>query len=351
MQYGPIALAKRPNQREKSMIHKKDVKHITLARFLAQRQQMYPKASGELTRVILQLSTVAKIIASYARRAALLGIKGQTGETNIQGEEVKKMDILSNAAFTEAFEYVDIVGAIVSEEMDDPLILHVQTDHAKYVVLVDPLDGSSNLEVDCLTGSIFSIRTFKGTRHEDILEEGQQQVGAGYILYGPSILFVYTIGDGVHSFVLDEQIGEFVLDHENIRMPVRGKIVSANFGNRKNWHESAGTFTDSLLSSGKKSYTLRYSGALVADLHQILHHGGIYFYPEDQKRPSGKLRLLYECAPLAMIAEQAGGGATTGKRRVMEIFPDNIHQRVPFAIGSLQEIEEYKKAYSESCRV
>ena len=260
------------------------------------------------------------------------------------------MDSLSNTAFTEAFEYVDIVGAIVSEEMDDPLILHVSTDHAKYVVLVDPLDGSSNLEVDCLTGSIFSIRTFKGTRQEDILEKGEQQVGAGYILYGPSILFVYTFGDGVHSFVLDEQIGEFVLDHENIRMPARGKIVSANFGNRKNWHESAGIFTDSLLSSGKEPYTLRYSGALVADLHQILHHGGIYFYPEDQKRPSGKLRLLYECAPLAMIAEQAGGGATTGKRRVMEIFPDNIHQRVPFAIGSLQEIEEYKKAYAHSCR-
>jgi fructose-1,6-bisphosphatase I len=328
------------------MIHGKDGKHITLARFLAQQQQLYPEASGELTRVILQLSTVAKIIASYARRAALLGIKGQTGEINIQGEEVKKMDSLSNTAFMEAFDYVDIVGAIVSEEMDNPLILHAKTDFAKYVVLVDPLDGSSNLEVDCLTGSIFSIRTFKGTRHEDIMGKGEQQVGAGYIMYGPSILFAYTFGDGVHSFVLDEQIGEFVLDHENIRMPTRGKIVSANFGNRKRWHESARNFTDALLSDDGKPYTLRYSGALVADLHQILHQGGIYYYPEDQKRPSGKLRLLYECAPLAMIAEQAGGGATTGRRRVMGIFPDNIHQRIPFAIGSLQEIEEYEKAYA-----
>jgi fructose-1,6-bisphosphatase I len=329
------------------MTHGKDGKRMTLPRFLVHQQQMHPEASGELTRVILQLSTVAKIIASYARRAALLGIKGLTGETNIQGEEVEKMDSLSNTAFMEAFEYVDIVGAIVSEEMDDPLILHAQTNHAKYVVLVDPLDGSSNLEVDCLTGSIFSIRTFKGTRHEDILEKGEEQVGAGYILYGASIIFVYTFGDGVHSFVLDEAIGEFVLDHENIRMPVRGKIVSANFGNRERWHESARAFTDSLLSGDGKSYTLRYSGALVADLHQILHRGGIYFYPEDQKRPSGKLRLLYECAPLAMIAEQAGGGATTGRRRVSEISPENIHQRIPFAIGGLKEIEEYEKAYAD----
>ncbi len=333
------------------MINGKDGKHITLAHFLAQRQQMHPEASGELTRVILQLSTVAKIIASYARRAALLGIKGITGETNIQGEEVKQMDSLSNTAFMEAFEYVDIVGAIVSEEMDNPLILHAQNDHAKYVVLVDPLDGSSNMEVDCLTGSIFSIRTFKGSRHEDILEKGDDQVGAGYIMYGASILFVYTFGDGVHSFVLDESIGEFVLDHANIRMPPRGKIISTNFGNQIDWFEPAKAFTDSLLTDTEKSYSLRYSGALVADLHQILHRGGIYYYPEDRKRPLGKLRLLYECAPLAMIAEQAGGGATTGKTRVMDISPDNIHQRIPFAIGSLQEIEEYKKAYAEFFKI
>jgi len=333
------------------MTHAQDGKRMTLERFLVHQQQMYPEASGELTRVILQLSTVAKIIASYARRAALLGIKGITGETNIQGEEVKQMDSLSNTAFMEAFEYVDIVGAIVSEEMDDPLILHAQNDHAKYVVLVDPLDGSSNMEVDCLTGSIFSIRTFRGSKHEDILEKGEEQVGAGYIMYGASIIFVYTFGDGVHSFVLDEQIGEFVLDHANIRMPAHGKIVSANFGNRKNWSAPVKTFTDSLLSNNEKSYTLRYSGALVADLHQILHRGGIYFYPEEQRRPNGKLRLLYECAPLAMIAEQAGGGATTGRKRVIEIFPENIHQRIPFAIGSLQEIEEYEKAYTGSSRV
>lgn len=323
-----------------------EAKRTTLFRFLSQQQQLHPEASGELTRVIVQLSTVAKIISNYARRAALLGIKGLTGETNVQGEEVEKLDKLSNDAFMEAFEYVDIVGAIVSEEMKDPMILHAGNGQSKYVVLVDPLDGSANMEVDCITGSIFSIRTVEGTPGENILQEGSKQVGAGYIIYGASILFVYTSGDGVHSFVLDEEIGEFVLDHELIRMPARGKIVSANFGNRNRWTEPARSFADSLLLDNGQSYSLRYSGALVADLHQILHLGGIYFYPEDERRASGKLRLLYECAPLAMIAEQAGGGATTGRKRVMEICPENIHQRIPFAIGSLHEIEGYEKSYA-----
>ncbi len=328
------------------MISEKKADHVTLVRFLAQQQRKHPEASGELTEVLVQLSTVAKIIASYARRAALLGIKGHVGETNVQGEEVEKLDQLSNNAFMEAFEYVDIVGAIVSEEMKEPMLLHSGHDRSKYVVLVDPLDGSSNLEVDCITGSIFSIRNFGGSQRGDILHDGSKQVGAGYIMYGASILFVYTFGDGVHSFVLDEAIGEFVLDHEDIRMPAHGKIISSNFGNRNRWLEPARAFADSLLLGGDRSYSLRYSGALVADLHQILHRGGIYFYPEDDKRLSGKLRLLYECAPLAMLAEQAGGGATTGRRRVLDIHPENIHQRIPFAIGSMQEIEEYEKAYA-----
>ena len=324
----------------------KQGKCMTLDRFLVQCQKKHPQASGELTRVLMQLSTVAKIIASYARRAALLGIKGLTGKTNVQGEAVEKLDRLSNDAFIEAFEYVDIVGAIVSEEMKSPMLLHSGNGQKKYVVLVDPLDGSSNLEVDCVTGSIFSIRTFGSAGQEDILQEGSQQVGAGYIMYGTSIIFVYSVGDGVHSFVLDEEIGEFVLDHENIRMPAQGKIISSNFGNRLRWAEPARAFADSLIHHADHAYTLRYSGTLVADLHQILHHGGIYFYPEDDRRPAGKLRLLYECAPLAMIAEQAGGRASTGRMRVMEICPDSIHQRIPFAIGSKYEITEYEKAYA-----
>jgi len=325
----------------------KQSKRITLDRFLVERQQNQLGASGELTRVIIQLGIVAKIISSYVRRSTLKGLKGLTGETNVQGEDVKKLDKLGNDAFIEAFEYVGIVGAIVSEEIDKPMMLHSDEDHEKYVVLIDPIDGSSNLDVDCVVGSIFSVRTLDDNMERSILREGEKQIAAGYMMYGTSLLLVYTAGDGVHSFVLDEEIGEFVLDHETVRMPDRGKIISANFGNRNQWKQPPRTFSDSLIADESHSYSLRYSGALVADLHQILHRGGIYFYPEDDKRPNGKLRLLYECAPLSMIAEQAGGGATTGNRRVMGISPEDVHQRIPFAVGGLYEIDKYEKAYRE----
>ena len=325
----------------------KQGKRMTLDRFLVQRQQKRPGASGELTRVLVQLGIVAKVISSYVRRSTLEGLKGLTGEINVQGEEVKRLDKLGNEAFVEAFEYVGIVGALVSEEMDEPMILHSDEEREKYVVLIDPIDGSSNLEVDCVIGSIFSVRELGDSLEGSILQEGTKQTAAGYIMYGTSVLMIYSAGDGVHSFVLDEEIGEFVLDHEELRMPGRGKIISANFGNRNRWTPPPRVFSDSLLAAESDRYSLRYSGALVADLHQILHHGGIYFYPEDDKRPTGKLRLLYECAPLAMIAEQAGGGCTTGKRRVMGICPEDIHQRIPFAIGSLHEIDQYEKSYLE----
>jgi fructose-1,6-bisphosphatase I len=324
----------------------KQAKHRTLDRFLVQRQQNRPGASGELTRVLTQLGTVAKIISSSVRRSTLEGLKGLTGETNVQGEEVKRLDILGNDAFVEAFEYVGIVGAIVSEEMTEPMILHSDKDIEKYVVLIDPIDGSSNLDVDCVIGSIFSVRELKNSVEETILQDGTKQIAAGYIMYGTSVRIVYSAGDGTHSFVLDEEIGEFVLDHKEIHIPAKGTIISANFGNRNKWTRPPKEFSD-LLVAGDDKYSLRYSGAMVADLHQILHRGGIYFYPEDSTRPSGKLRLLYECAPLAMIAEQAGGAATTGRSRVMGICPENIHQRIPFAVGSLHEIRGYEKAYRQ----
>ena len=322
-------------------------KHITLDRFLVNRQRSRPEASGELTRVINQLGVVAKIISNHVRRSSLEGLKGLTGRTNIQGEAVKKLDQVGNNAFVEAFEYVGIVGALVSEEMEEPLMIHSEKDREKYVVLIDPIDGSSNLEVDCVIGSIFSIRRLADGLKGSILQEGSRQVAAGYIMYGTSVLIVYSAGEGVHSFVLDEEIGEFILDHAQMHMPDRGTLISANFGNRNRWSRPAQAFSDSLITGDDHTYSLRYSGALVADLHQILHHGGIYFYPEDDKLPNGKLRLLYECAPLAMLAGQAGGGCTTGKRRVMGIVPDSIHQRIPFAIGSLYEIDQYEKAYKK----
>lgn len=320
-------------------------KYITLDRFLVQRQLAHHDASGELTKVMNQVGVVAKIISNYMRRAALEGLLGLANEINVQGEEVEKLDKLGNSIFVESFEYVDIIGALVSEELDEPMVLSPNDKGGKYVVLVDPIDGSSNLDVDCVIGSIFSIRNLQSSIEESILQKGTRQVAAGYIMYGTSTLLVYTACDGLHSFVLDEQIGEFVLDHDNLRMPERGKIISANFGNYSKWNEPVREFTDSMTAGEKGKYSLRYSGALVADLHQILHRGGIYFYPEDDKRPHGKLRLLYECAPLAMIAEQAGGGATTGKTRVLDIQPESIHQRIPFAVGTRYEIEEYEKTH------
>jgi len=320
-------------------------KTVTLDRFLVQRQQNYPGATGELTRVLEQIGFVAKFIASHMRRAALEGWIGVTGKTNIHGEAVKKLDELGNLAFVEAFDYVDLVGAIVSEELEKPLTVSSNADSEKYVVLVDPVDGSSNLHVDCVVGSIFSVRRLGKSIEASLMEKGTAQIAAGYILYGPATLLVYTAGDGVHSFVLDEQIGEFVLDHETMQMPEQGSIVSANLGNYPGWYDPAKDFWQGLMTEGDGRHTLRYSGALAADLHQILHRGGIYFYPQDSQRPEGKLRLLYECAPLAMVAEQAGGAATTGTQSVLEVTPQKVHQRIPFAIGSRREITRYEKAH------
>jgi len=325
------------------MSSKKD-QHMTLDRFLVNRQQEYPGATGELTRVIMQIGVVAKIISSYMRRAALEGLRGLTGETNVQGEDVKILDRLANKVFMDAFDYVDIIGAYVSEELEKPEMISVGGRKEKYVVLVDPIDGSSNLDVDCVIGSIFSIRSLDRSLEDSILKKGSRQIAAGYIMYGTSVMLIYTAGEGVHSFVLDEEIGEFVLDHENIRMPDRGKIISANFGNYHQWTGPVQEFADGMTRNKDSKYSLRYSGALVADLHQILHRGGIYFYPEDTSRPEGKLRLLYECAPLALIADQAGGGATTGKIPVLDVNPEKVHQRVPFAIGSVYEIRKYEDA-------
>jgi len=319
----------------------------TLNRFLVERQLLHPNATGELTRVMDGMGTVGKIISNHMKRAALDRLRGVTGAVNVQGESVKKLDELGNSIFIEAFEYVDIVAALVSEEMEEPLNIQAGNAQGKYLVLVDPIDGSSNLDVDCMTGSIFSIREIKNSLEETVLQKGAEQVVAGYILYGASAHLIYSAGDGVHAFVLDEGIGEFVLDHEYLRMPEQGKIVSANFANYHKWSPSAKHFSDAVLA-GTNRYSLRYSGALAADLHQILHYGGIYFYPDETKRPEGKLRLLYECAPLAMIAEQAGGIATTGKIRVLDIGPRHIHQRIPFAIGSIREIQEYEAAYANS---
>jgi fructose-1,6-bisphosphatase I len=319
-------------------------KNTTLDRFLSRCQHRHDLATGELTRVIGQIALAGKIISGSLRRAPLEGLLGFTGATNVQGEEVKKLDELGNELFVNSFEYVELIAALVSEEMEEPLVLASQDHPGKYIVLIDPVDGSSNLDINGVVGSIFSVRTLIGTVDETILRKGTEQIAAGYIIYGPSTQFVYTVGEGVQSFVLDEMIGEFVLNG-GIRMPEKGGVFACNMGNYDQWSGPPREFVDGLMASDEVGYSLRYSGALVADLHRILQHGGIYFYPEDRQRPEGKLRLLYECAPVAMLVEQAGGAATTGKRRVLEIQPATIHQRIPFAFGSLDEIRAYERAY------
>jgi fructose-1,6-bisphosphatase I len=246
--------------------------------------------------------------------------------------------------FLEAFEYVDIVGVLVSEEMSEIEHFSDGMDGA-YAVMIDPVDGSSNIDVNGIIGSIFAIHALTEETVEDsCLKPGHEQVAAGYIMYGPSTVLVYTARDGVHAFILDPYIGEFVLQEKNVTIPDSGSVFSANLGYYHQWDEATRSVTDQYMAEGA---SLRYSGALLADLHAILHRGGVYYYPATEDRPEGKLRLLYECNPLALIAEQAGGAATNGATDILELEPDDIHERTPLFIGSRQEVERFRTAYAE----
>lgn len=321
-------------------------KGMTLTRFIMERQELYPEASGEFSILLSQIATAAKIVANEMRRAGLVDILGLTGATNVQGESVKKLDDFANKVFLDVMEYSKLVCEIISEEIEDVARLSRSCKGRKYSLLVDPLDGSSNIDINGAVGTIFSIHRRRDamldeTPEEDLLRKGSAQVAGGYIMYGPSTILVYTAGDGVHGFTLDPGVGEFILSHENIRMPTQGKTYAINVGNRSNWFESTRRLIDYLceadVSSGRP-YSLRYVGSLVADFHRILLEGGIYIYPSDKKKPDGKLRLLYECAPLALLAEQAGGRASTGTEPILDIQPKELHQRTPMYIGSADDV-------------
>ena len=318
-------------------------KTITLDRFLVERQAKYPTATGQFTRFMTQIGTIGKIIANQMRHAALNDLTGTTGETNVQGESVKPLDLIGNQAFIEALEYVDIVGMLVSEEMEEPKSLESKGSRPGYAVMVDPIDGSTNIDVNGIIGSIFSVHdidTATSYSKDDALKrKGRDQVAAGYIMYGPSTMLVYTAGDGVHSFVLNHEIGEFILHKTYIQMPEKGKVFSANLGYYGQWRERTREYSDYFMADNE--YSLRYSGALLADFHQILHQGGVFYYPGSEKNPDGKLRLLYECAPLAYIAEQAGGIACNGEMDILDIQPTDIHQRTPIIVGSQYEVNKF----------
>jgi fructose-1,6-bisphosphatase I len=319
----------------------------TLDRFLLERQREFPEAKGEFTQLFQQLALAGKIIASRVNQAGLAGLLGHTGKVNVQGETVQKLDMFANDTLIRAIEGGGQVCLMASEENDDPIPIPTRYPKGKYVLMFDPLDGSTNIDVNISIGTIFSVHRRLNDAAEpglgDCLQPGRSQLAAGYIIYGSSCMFVFTTGHGVHGFTLDPTVGEFFLSHPDIKMPERGKIYSVNEGNETQWEDNVRGWVDWLKTPNKeqgKPYSSRYIGTLVADFHRTLLKGGIFAYPADKKNKNGKLRLLYEAAPMAMLAAQAGGLASTGTQPILEVMPTELHQRVPLYIGSKLDVED-----------
>ena len=326
----------------------------TIERFILDQEERYPEATGELSNLLYDIALAAKIIAAAIRRAGLVNILGTQGARNVQGEEQQKLDVLANETLKNCLKHTGRVCAMGSEEDEDIIPVPPEYPVGKYAVLFDPLDGSSNIDVNSAVGTIFSIhrrRSLEGRGTKaDVLQPGCQQVAAGYVMYGSSTMLVYTTGQGVHGFTLDPTIGEFLLSHPRIVTPRVGKYYSVNESNFPRWDRAVQVAVRGLkgdIADGMRPKNSRYIGSLVADFHRNLLAGGVYCYPADRKDPkktSGKLRLLYEAAPLAMIAEQAGGYATDGRRPILDIQPTSLHQRVPLFIGNAdvtKKAEEY----------
>lgn len=316
---------------------------MTLTKFLLEEQRRYPNSTGNFTALFSDMVVAAKIISREVNRAGLIDIIGATGSKNSHGEEVQKLDEFANEVIIKTMEHGGHLSAMASEEMED--IIKVDGNRypkGKYLLLFDPLDGSSNIDVNVCVGTIFSILKCDPEREitkKDFFKPGVEQVAAGYVLYGSSTMFVYTTGHGVHGFTLDPGVGEFILSHENIRIPEKGKIYSINEGNSRHWLPATSLYIEKLKAS-EKGYSARYIGSLVSDFHRNLLKGGVFLYPADRKSPKGKLRLLYEANPLSFIVEQAGGKSSTGDKRIMEVLPDDLHQRTPLIIGSKSDVEE-----------
>ena len=320
-------------------------KGMTLTHHILTEQRTHPSATGELSTLLTQIGVASKIIGRAARSAGLGNLLGVTGERNVHDEAVKRLDDYANQTFINVFGHSGLVCTLISEEMEKPLHLPENCPQGKYTLYFDPLDGSSNIDVNGSIGTIFSIHYRRdGTQHwteAELLRIGSEQVAAGYVLYGPSTLLVYTAGRGVHGFTLDPSIGEYLLSNENIRIPARGRTYSVNEGNYSRWPPQTRELIDYLKetdSATGRPYSARYVGALVADFHRTLLDGGIYLYPGEVKKPQGKLRLMYEAAPLAFLAEEAGGRASNGRERILDIRPGDIHQRVPLLIGSSEDV-------------
>ncbi len=329
---------------------------VTLNEFILDRQNDFPFATGELTRLLTDIVVASKIINKEVNKAGLVNILGAIGTENVQGEQQQKLDVYADEQFINAFRYGGEVCGIASEENDDFVAFEEERSRdGKYVVTFDPLDGSSNIDVNVSIGTIFSIyrRVSKNgaAQLEDFLQKGVEQVAAGYVIYGSSTMLVYTTGKGVNGFTLDPSIGEFCLSHPNMKMPDNGRLYSFNEGNYNSYSKGLQKYCDWVKEedpSTGRPYSCRYIASMVADIHRNLIKGGVFCYPATNGSPNGKLRLLYECNPMAFIVEQAGGIASTGKERIMEIQPTELHQRVPVIMGSknmvgkvLEMIEQY----------
>ena len=330
------------------------MERTTLVQHIRQQERKTPGATGEFTSLINEILVAAKIVSREVNKAGIgEDILGLTGKINVQGEEVQKLDEFANSRFVHIVGNSGTVCAITSEEIEEPIIFPANERTGKYIFMMDPLDGSSNIDVNVSIGTIFSIykkqSPDKEVTNEDLLQRGDQQVAAGYIIYGSSTMFVYTSGMGVYGFTLDPDLGEFFLSHPNMTIPQAGNTYSINEGNTEHWDEGQKELIAYLKCKDKETnrpYRLRYIGSLVADFHRTLLKGGIFMYPKDAKSPKGKLRFAFEAAPLGFIVEAAGGKASTGETRILDITPTEIHQRVPLYIGSTLEVELAEKFLS-----
>lgn len=323
-------------------------KNQTLGEFIIENQASFKYTSGELSRLINSIRLAAKVVNHEVNKAGLVDIIGAAGDTNVQGEDQQKLDVYANDKFIQTLINRNIVCGIASEEEDDFISINSQDENHqnKYVVLIDPLDGSSNIDVNVSVGTIFSIYrrvTPVGTpvKIQDFLQKGNQQVAAGYVIYGTSTMLVYTTGHGVNGFTLNPAIGSYYLSHPNMQFPEDGRIYSVNEGNYIHFPQGVKDYIKYCqMEEGDRPYTSRYIGSLVSDFHRNMIKGGIYMYPKSSKNSNGKLRLLYECNPMAFLAEQANGKASDGFTRIMDIEPTELHQRVPFFCGSKNMVEK-----------
>ena len=325
---------------------------VTVEEHILTQQRNHPTATGSFSWLLSGITLAARIISAKVRRAGILDVLGEDGGVNVHGEQQQKLDILANKTIEQCLGYRGHVGIIASEELDEPKVLTGSS--GKYVVIFDPLDGSSNIDVNVSVGTIFAIferdtSNFNGSDHvADVLQNGRRQVAAGYVVYGSSTVLTYTTGQGVHMFTLDPTVGSFVLAQENVMMPEGGKYFSVNEGNWNSFGRGIQEYLKWCKTEEAGPYSARYIGSLVADFHRTLLRGGIFLYPTTAKAPQGKLRLMYEANPIAFLAEQAGGRATDGSGDILDRIPTSLHERTPLFVGSkseLNRLEQYTKKW------